>query len=322
MEAITIDVSALDAADSAVIEMEEYPDVIILRHGERNSLEWEVAELVEKVDYEDFLYGVAEYSVYDLLSFLQSDEYAKVAKFVILDRKKIEAFDPSSDDFKAFVATHPIRDDRQLPKRGTPEHAFNPRVSEEIVKRFLDEKRGGDHYLLLRYVWSDSAFIELEKVYDRLYEKHRESGRRSFSIKERIMLSFPDDEQLSAILSDEELSLYKFTLMTDITEELTYYVDKWRRQSAFLSMKTDLKADAFERFGITDEKIDEIWREKKMHFGYFFARIKQGKCPNPYHCNGEYVTKETEVYLWRWKAKYMQEALEWTREMCEPEDRG
>ncbi|UFH59856.1 hypothetical protein [Sulfurovum mangrovi] len=317
----TINVAAFDPV--------KYPDIVLLRYnGDSLMLLAALTEILENVDASGLIYGGASYSESDLLSFLKADGYETDHVFAFaLDRTKVESFDPEGEAFKAHIMTYHNEDERHLPERDTDAFAFNRNVSSELVEAFLAEEGDDNHFFLLRHVQTDKGFIELKKVYESLYEKHHRrrliTNYGSFVIAEGDQgISFPDDEYLSQLLTDEELSLYKFTLMTELHETLTRYADSWRRESAFIQITKDLPAGAFERFGITDHDIDKIWKAKKMHKGYFIARIMQEKKPNPYHCDGEYVTTETEVKLWRGWPEYMKEALDWTREMCEPEDRG
>lgn len=293
--------------------------------------------LGDKIADDDVFYTHLDKFDEDVVNYLKSDKYDTNHVFVhALDKEKIDRFDVNSNEFISYTRKkREIREKvRQKRRRAraldTEAFQFNRHIDEEVVNEFLRSNRcWGDKYLLLRYVETELGFRELVKLYDALYKKHYNLDSQSFAINEDDRtIHFPDDDELEQILTEEELALFKFTAMTDITEPLTQYADSWRRASIFLKMKKDLKGGDFRRFGIMDHTIDKIWLEKKMHYGYFTARIRQGKKPNPYACGDrdgelkEYVSKDTEVVLWRAHTDYMKKAIDWTIDMCEPEDRG
>lgn len=160
-------------------------------------------------------------------------------------------------------------------------------------------------HLLVRKVRTMEYFYLLFNCYESLYKKRAEYEERVDNKANREFVV----EEFFEMLTENELSLFKFSIFCH-TDDASLFDSSIHK--VFLYATPDLKADAFEEFGISDSEIMHIFRFRKMHVDYFTWRIRDNKgMPSVFYFdNGvqSYLKPEDEVILWR-KGKKFHEYL-------------
>lgn len=164
-----------------------------------------------------------------------------------------------------------------------------------IHHQYTNPKKPDFHYLL-KFVNDLESFHALYACYESLYNKERKYKNCS---KRKILVA----SEFIADLTKDERSLLSFSLFTKGIES-NFSCNIWIK--TIIEALPELKAGAFNDFGIEDDKIDRIFRYRKMHLHYFVSIIREGKEKKSiYYIDnytgevGSYLSPADELVLWR-----------------------
>lgn len=145
-------------------------------------------------------------------------------------------------------------------------------------------------HFLVKYVESIEQFYLLFDCYESLYEKRAEYDKN----KDLASLTGP----FLMSLTQDEMNVMAFSIFSNSGD--TFLCDA--SQKSLLNAVPDLKNGAFEKFGIHDQLIDNLFRALKMHPYFFIYKIKNKEAPSVYYYSdslGSYLEPDDELMLWR-----------------------
>ena len=171
-------------------------------------------------------------------------------------------------------------------------------------------------HFLIKKVNDFEGFLSLYACYESLYKKRKEFDQ---------VASKKSSKKFFEILTDEELSLLKFTLFANTND----YILCDYLSETFLHNLCELEKNAFEFCSISDFEIDGLFQMIKMKKIYFSYKIRNKiGTPSIYYYNSgieSYLKPEDELDLWRSGKEYqnyMNDNFNYVLEMNEPDDRG
>lgn len=170
---------------------------------------------------------------------------------------------------------------------------------------------------LLRLTKNEVDFLALDAVYQSMYQKFQD-----YLNLERNHMFEPED--FIETLSDDELNVFKFTMISALPD---FNFRESLRASLLYAFETDLPDNCFEKFGISDDEIEAFWQNHKICAQYFVKAYRAKKSPSVYYFNhngmGSYLEQSDELSLYRSRYhKTLKENYDYVLEMNYPEDRG
>jgi hypothetical protein len=170
---------------------------------------------------------------------------------------------------------------------------------------------------LLLLTKNEADFLVLDAVYQSMYLKFQD-----YLNLERSLLFEPED--FIRTLSDDELNVFKFTMISALPD---FNFRESFRASLLYAFETDLPDNCFEKFGISDDEIESFWQKHKICAQYFVKAYRAKKSPSVYYFNhngmGSYLEQSDELSLYRSRYhRNLKENYDYVLKMNQPEDRG
>ncbi|WP_028389306.1 hypothetical protein [Legionella fairfieldensis] len=148
-------------------------------------------------------------------------------------------------------------------------------------------------HFLIKEVEGIEHFYSLYRCYESLYEKLKNSKNVDFF----------------QLLNEDELNIFKFSIFCNSGDVPLHLLCEDMLKN-YLRTLPDLKADAFEKFGISDFNINGLIRTLKMNPYYYIGRIYDDKSPSVFYIDyphpdiESFLKPEDELILWRAGKKF------------------